>query len=499
MNAQGANSTSAVLLAVFGVLAVCLSSPFLDATLAAEEVPAANPTVAEKVDGSGKPVASPAANGPRTFPLTVTGKALDPDGKPIAGATIFLVSKSGMGKQLGRVTTGPDGSYQFHDAPLPIPTNKDKRALETASLQIFGTAPGRAFAWRGVKRIYLDARFRDPNMSKPQNFFEEGFWPDEAIQLDLPFASVRSIRGRVVDERGRAVQGVKVSILNCDYLDTDGKESHVNSREFHLGPSGDLIPTEIRAISDNEGRFAFESVPPEVVCWIRAEHPKYAPIYFYTTTSNNPPQTHDDGHPVQLNPVELTLEEPRIVSLQVVGADNQQPIASVRVHGSTSRANGYWSSDSTNNKGRARLKLPPGQYQLCADPPRGANYIRTLGEIVVEKGDGEQMIRFEAKPGCTVIFKALDAGTGKGIAGVSFRSERERVHSVNWFIDEPTSDAQGEMRAVVEPGTLLYAVSQLPDGYAEDDNREATAGRTLELPESGTVTAEFLLHKPPQP
>src|SRR4029078_9978384 len=39
-------------------------------------------------------VAAPPKPEERTYPITVTGRALDPDGKPVEGATIFLVSTS---------------------------------------------------------------------------------------------------------------------------------------------------------------------------------------------------------------------------------------------------------------------------------------------------------------------------------------------------------------------------------------------------------------------
>src|SRR5437868_868005 len=54
---------------------------------------------------------------PRTAPLTVTGKALDETGKPLKGATIYLVSTNGSpAKTIGQITTGDDGKYEFRDA-----------------------------------------------------------------------------------------------------------------------------------------------------------------------------------------------------------------------------------------------------------------------------------------------------------------------------------------------------------------------------------------------
>ena len=175
------------------------------------------------------------AEEPRTFPLTVSGKALDADSKPLEGATIFLVASSGIAKLLGHAKTGPDGCYKFDKLPLPVPKRPNKEYYEEATFQIFGTAPGRAFAWRGAKAIYLDERFRNERVAKQADFFERGFLPDETIELDLTFVTGRTISGRFVDEAGQPIEGVKVALHNCDYVDTTGKESHVNYREFRLG------------------------------------------------------------------------------------------------------------------------------------------------------------------------------------------------------------------------------------------------------------------------
>ena len=67
------------------------------------------------------------------------------------------------------------------------------------------------------------------------------------------------------------------------------------------------MPEEVCAVTDDNGRFAFSSVPPDVICWLMLEHPNYAGLTLYTSTSANPPEKHDDDHPVLRLPLRLTL------------------------------------------------------------------------------------------------------------------------------------------------------------------------------------------------
>ena len=46
--------------------------------------------------------------GKNVYPLSVSGRALDADGRPIDGATVFMVSCS-PDRTLGRITTAADG------------------------------------------------------------------------------------------------------------------------------------------------------------------------------------------------------------------------------------------------------------------------------------------------------------------------------------------------------------------------------------------------------
>src|SRR5262249_33236904 len=98
----------------------------------------------------------PASPAPMTTPITVRGRATDSEGKPVAGATIYLVSTNGKDAPLGTTTTDRDGAYTFRNARLPVSRSRDDTPL-AGTFQVYGTAPDFGFAWHGM-RFYQPLR-----------------------------------------------------------------------------------------------------------------------------------------------------------------------------------------------------------------------------------------------------------------------------------------------------------------------------------------------------
>jgi hypothetical protein len=224
----------------------------------------------------------------------------------------------------------------------------------------------------------------------------------------------------------------------------------------------------------------------------------------YTATTANPPKFHDENHPVHRLPLQLTLRSVRTITVQVRSQETDRPVAGIRVSGYEQRASGSSAHGTSDRNGKVTLKLPPGKYHLQGDPPRESDHIRTQQELTVEPMPAEQSVVLRQQLGCILILKAIDADTGKGIAGVTFWVEfneggqrgRRSVQSGTAWVDNPVTNAKGELRAVVPLGTRRYGVGfgALPNGY-EWENRDFAEGRELELSPGKTVTAAFRLHK----
>ena len=188
--------------------------------------------------------------------------------------------------------------------------------------------------------------------------------------------------------------------------------------------------------------------------------------------------------------------------MQVRYADTHEPALDALV--------GAYLQLGTNNawgecdkQGQVLLKLPPGEYTAWAHPPTGADYLSVHAPIVVRPTEQQQFAELILDRACVLLLKAIDAATGAGIARANFWYEEESQPGKKWFVqsndttnDFPTTNAQGELRALVRPGTRRYGIglNPLPDDY-QAENGDNTSGRVLALPAGQTVIAEFLLRK----
>ncbi len=491
------------------VVFLLLSLIALGATQLTQQTATGQQTQAEPKDPkSSSQKAKPAQGEPKEDPklrhqaFTCTGRAVDQDGKPVAEATIYLVSTNNSpSRLLGKTTTDREGRYAFRDVQLPYEVQKEPDKWEGGTFQVFGKAPGCAFAWEGMKFLYTKL---PPGVQK-ESLRKNSYLAGDPIAIDLTFGPPRKVEGRIVNEKGEPIAGVKLRLGNCDHLNTAGKEEFRNFREFWaMYQAVTIMPEQVTAVTDDKGRFEFPHVPQDVVCWMLLEHSGYADMALYTATADNPPETHDENHPVLKLPLQLTLHSVRTIRVQVRSRQTDQPLAGIRIHGYQKRATGPSSGGTTDKEGQVTLKLPPGKYRLVGDPPRKSDHVRTYQDLTVEPAPAEQTVTLRQELGCVLILKAVDAASGKGVARVTFWYEFERdgqqgrtsVQSGTAYVDNPVTNDNGELRAVVQPGTRRYGIGfgPLPEGY-EGDNSDLVQGRVLELSAGKTVTETFRLRK----
>src|SRR5262245_38568933 len=127
----------------------------------------------------------------RTTPLSLSGRALDQQGQPVAGARIYVVSTNGSApKLLGEAAADENGRYEFKDLLLPEQRlSKPSDEYGAGCFQVFGKAPGLAFAWHGMRFLHVNPK---PDTLTPQSLAfrrRHGFFAGEPIELDLRFQS----------------------------------------------------------------------------------------------------------------------------------------------------------------------------------------------------------------------------------------------------------------------------------------------------------------------
>ncbi len=319
-----------------------------------------------------------------TFP--VRGRVLDPDGKPVAGAEIFIRHNTEFGRfevdpvpdgQKRRVTaTDADGRFRLDlDKASSDWSYSDQPAWHGA--QIAAVAPGLAVAWVDAGSLLKG---------------------DEAtlslVRDDVP------IRGRVVDPQGRPIEGATVRLcqvgatkagVDLDAMLASGELSNDQTVAWYGGYHGRTSPGGRNArTTDADGRFEVRGVGRDRIAWLSIEGPMLAAGQVFAMARPAKTRPTPRPQPTRRDPDWMFYgpqPEPRLFGASfehvagptkpIVGVvrskDTGQPLQGVRVVGTEGAT---WTSATarTDAQGRFRLVgLPKGQiYQLTGNEAYGA-------------------------------------------------------------------------------------------------------------------------------
>ncbi len=239
---------------------------------------------------------SPEATSPteKRVSLTVTGRAKDSAGKPIAGATIHL--RAGARPLVTRTTTSDaDGIYMFSEVPVMLyPANGSREIVYSGAFSVYGTRTGYGFAWSGLRYFWDRNKLSDEEMVRNQwtrRTVQTDYFRDDPPVIDLEFAPAASLKGHVIDDDNRPIADADVSLLEADYLNGEGKPLWLEYRKFSDMRQG-LSSEHLHARSDNDGRFEIGGLPAEVCFLMLVEHPGDANTSFYAATTDRPLAVH---------------------------------------------------------------------------------------------------------------------------------------------------------------------------------------------------------------
>ena len=440
---------------------------------------------------------------PNIHPLTVAGRALDTDGRPIAGAQIFVGStRHDDYRRLAETKTDAEGRYQFANVPLPIQPPADSRnTLSVGGFVVFGVAEGYGFAWRPTKRVVFTADL-------PEILGEEDapsqFRAGAPIVLDLTFRPPVRVVGQVFDERGRPLAGAGVRIFNWEKARPDQPFAPTSFNGWSFLP-----PAILNHKTDERGNFALDGLPPDEQFEIDVTPPGFPGKRAAISTASEPPPAGRGGR-LQVSPIALTFETPRDVPLRVTAGDTGQPLPRAYVGVSRLAGEHAWGSKLADADGRADLRLPPGEYRLSVLPEYRTPYLVLESRFAVPDADACPPVDAVMPAACILDVTVTDA-SGQPIADVDLWQDgraadpddpetRRRVVAVRSFqgpnlvrSDLPKTDAAGKLRTLVVPGARRVGVGfqTIPDGWVpvEPD------GRAIDGKPGATLTLRFELRR----
>ena len=441
-----------------------------------------------------------------THPITVSGRALDEHSQPIADAKIYLISVRTDHKRVAETVTDAKGRYEFKNAPLPIePAQRNSSGNDHGAFEVFGSKPGKAFSWRPLK-VYYPVNRHAPD---PEFMFADlpnRFYADDPIELDLHFGESKTIKGRIVDEAGTPLVGVRIELRRCEKLQSDDLiERGVVSSHHQLEALNqpDDIPGEVKKrVTDSDGRFAFTDVPAECEFSFNTSIRDYSADDFYAATTERELPAIDGVMKIHTKEVLLRFARTVDVPIKVVFGDTGQPAPKVFTNINT------WSE--TNENGIATLKLAPGTYKnQYLVPARGTRFLVTEleEEVVVTREPPQEPFVLKLKPACELDVTIVDADTGQPIPDVdlwmsapdaapgTFRSgvmiRSFEAPNLSHF-ERPKSNKEGKLRALVEPGRHRFGVVKefSPAGYQADQT-----GQLVDCPASEKIEVTFKLKR----
>ncbi len=394
------------------------------------------------------PTAARAADGPAADArMSVTGRVLDPSGKPVPGAAVMVIARSRMYDRpmLLIVPFGPmtahegrcDESGRFR---VVLPRTSSARHDAVVATAI---APGYGIGWAEL----------DPDAESPT--------------ADVALRTEQVIRGRLLDTRGQPARkvalrvqavsrvargGIWVSIFRPDLLEP-------RWRDFPAWPGP--------ATSDDDGSFTLRGLGRGPMYPLIIDDPRFTlvPTVIQTDPTADLGEFGTRQPAIEVEPgpdpkpIAITLQPARTITGSVIDAETGQPVP----HAVVSIPPRQYQADAT---GRFRGIAAPliVRFVLQAHSPDGAPYLIGSAPGGWPEGMTEQSVDIDLPRGVAVRGKVVEEGTGRPIAGAVVRFlSITAAGEPPWSSSAPAVTAADGSYRVAAPPEAGYLVVQASD------------------------------------
>jgi thiol-disulfide isomerase/thioredoxin/protocatechuate 3,4-dioxygenase beta subunit len=386
----------------------------------------------------------------------ISGRVLDPDGKPVANASIRLYeydADARRWKPRGEsIRSAADGSYEFASLPegwqyaLAVESPRFAKALRTSPV-------------------------------------EEG----QQLTIDMALRKPVTIVVRLRDEKGAPVAGAQLQALS---------QSSVNGRFAVRANFQDVFGVRF-APSDAEGRLVLPPLPEGAMFTADITHPTFAPIGIKDS-------------PVKAGAEVAAVMHPGVtLTFQLSPAAMQEKFSEVEIdlrHEPFESPSTRFDVIPFDNLGRARITVEPGKYRLLwlrHNPdflisPRYSSFRKT--ELALAPGVNDHYV-FDLHRKVVARGRVINEATGKPVMGASIQAEIPNTVPAGgkpelvdpWMhADWAETDAKGEFKVTVAAGPCRVSFQERGYQTKQDHLQFAAA------PDGSTVIPEIRVSPMPK-
>jgi RNA polymerase sigma factor (sigma-70 family) len=374
--------------------------------------------------------------------VEVRGRVLDPDGKPVAGAKLYLTRSAPE-----RATSGPDGRFRFAVSR----SEREKGVAGDSPLQVMAAAEGHGCDWVNI----------DP----------------AAEELTLRLVRDVPIRGRVLDPDGKPVAGARLTVRSLCAVQGDDLGGYLEEARKGFGLAfakeweGPLLGPAAVLTTGADGRFRLDGAGRERVVFFRVEGPAIASTSLEVMTRAAEPVMGPQWRHVYGAAFDYVGIASRPIRGMVRDQATGKPLAGVTVGHYHDREHGVL----TDPEGRYELLglVKSRHYMLKVTPADGLYFQRHV-ELQDTPGLGALTGDIELVRGrVTVRGKVTDQATGRPVvrARVEYHplfgnTNVNQLAGVSKPCAEATTGPDGSYAVTVLPGPgVIGVVGPGPEAY----------------------------------
>ncbi|HJZ89781.1 MAG TPA: sigma-70 family RNA polymerase sigma factor [Gemmataceae bacterium] len=377
--------------------------------------------------------------------VEVTGRVIDPEGKPFAGATLYVWSRAAK-KEGPRETSGKDGRFRV----------TVRRADVQDQAILVATAEGCGPDWLEL------------NKSIPA---------DREVTLRLASDDV-PITGRLLNLEGKGIAGATVRVRRVEKRVNDGDLAEFIATkqkwargDYVSGPEmkelrAAAFPTATSVTTDADGKFRLSGFGRERVVSLTIEGKAIEPIWVEVLTRTGPVKglySGNENDTVYGSSFERIISPGKAIIGTVREKGTGKPLAGIKVSCGRCAA-------TTDAEGRYRIEGPRKKDAYTVTAYAVPYFDVTKSDAADTPGFEPVRVDFELERGLAIRGRVLDKVTGKSVqATITYLSFGDNPHlkTVSGLGPGGATGDDGSFAFTALPGPGILAVIADEDDYVK--------------------------------